>query len=67
MIIDKEAAYLDIARERLSALKNGNLKNCPLGKPLHKPSGREKVAQMPKEWKQAQNNVSQEQNLLHWK
>jgi len=27
MIIDKEAAYLDIARERLSALKNGNLKN----------------------------------------
>jgi len=60
MIIDKESAYLEIACERFSALQNGNLKIRPLGKPLHKPSGREKVAQVPKEWKQAQNDIAKD-------
>ncbi len=54
MIIDKEPSYLNVAHERLAAMQNGTLKIRPLGKPLHQPSGKEKVAQVPHEWKQGQ-------------
>lgn len=47
---DKETAYLQIARERIIDFHNGRLKLRPLGKPIHQPSGREKVAQKPEEW-----------------
>ncbi|MEK7324296.1 MAG: site-specific DNA-methyltransferase [Chloroflexota bacterium] len=50
---EKEAAYVDIARDRLSALFNSTLKVRPMGKPVHVPTGREKVAQVPDEWKEA--------------
>ncbi|MEW6579540.1 MAG: site-specific DNA-methyltransferase [Chloroflexota bacterium] len=48
---EKEAQYVEIARERLIAYYNGTLKLRPLGRPVHKPSGREKVSQIPDEWK----------------
>jgi len=47
---EKEAGYVDLARERLLAYFNGTLKVRPLGRPVHQPSGREKVAQVPPEW-----------------
>jgi len=47
---EKETAYVEIARERLQAYLNGSLKVRPLGKPVHQPTGKEKVAQIPKEW-----------------
>jgi len=47
---EQEAKYVDIARERLRAYFNGVLPYRPLGKPVHQPTGREKVAQVPKEW-----------------
>jgi adenine-specific DNA-methyltransferase len=47
---EKEAAYVEIARERLEACLNGTLKIRPLGKPVPQPSGNEKVAQVPTEW-----------------
>ena len=50
---EKEARYVDIAHERLQAYFNGALPYRPLGKPVYKPTGREKVSQMPKEWKNA--------------
>ncbi len=49
---DKEAAYVELARERIQAFFEGRLKIRPLGKPVHKPSGREKVARVPDEWKE---------------
>lgn len=49
---DKEQKYIDIARERIKAHHNGMLKVRPLGKPVHKPTGRESVSQIPDEWKQ---------------
>ena len=52
---EQEAKYVDIARERIQAYFNGTLPYRPLGKPVHKPTGREKVAQRPKEWQ----NVTQ--------
>lgn len=49
--VDKEQEYIDISRERVYQLSNGTLKTRPLGRPVHKPSGREKIAQVPLEWK----------------
>lgn len=48
---DKEPAYIDIAQERITAFYQGRLKLRPLGKTVYKPTGREKVAQLPEEWK----------------
>jgi adenine-specific DNA-methyltransferase len=50
MVIDRDPQYITIAKERISAFQEGFLKIRPLGKPVHKPSGKEKVAQMPSEW-----------------
>jgi DNA modification methylase len=47
---DKEEPYVQIARDRLAALAAGTLKVRPLGKPVHRPSGNEKVCQVPTEW-----------------
>jgi adenine-specific DNA-methyltransferase len=47
---EKESAYIKVARERLQACLNGTLKVRPLGKPIHQPTGKEKVAQIPEEW-----------------
>lgn len=48
--IEKELDYCNIAKQRVKDLKEGNLKIRPINKPIHKPTGKEKVAQMPKEW-----------------
>ena len=42
--------YVALARRRNEAFLNGELKIRPLGKPVHVPSGREKVSQVPPEW-----------------
>ncbi len=49
---ERETAYVDIVRERIQAYRDGTLKIRPLGKPVHEPSGREKVSQIPMEWQQ---------------
>lgn len=54
--VDKEADYIQIAQERITSFYNGQLKIRPLGKPVHQPTGREKVAQLPDEWKDDDNN-----------
>lgn len=48
--IERDAEYCCIAKDRLTEFFNGNLKLRPLGKPVHKPTGREKVAQIPLQW-----------------
>ncbi len=50
--IEKEPAYCEIARQRLNLLNEGLLKTRPINKPIHQPALHDKVAQMPKEWKQ---------------
>lgn len=50
MMIDRDKTYISIAKERLSDFQNGTLKIRPLGKPVHQPTGKEKVAQMPTAW-----------------
>lgn len=50
--IEKEKEYCRIANKRIEDLKDGKLKIRPINKPLHKPTGKEKVAQIPIEWMQ---------------
>ena len=49
--VDKERIYVEIAFQRVKDALQGTLKRRPLGKPKYEPTGREKVAQKPSEWK----------------
>jgi DNA modification methylase len=48
--IELDGDYCSTAKSRLADFGAGKLKVRPLGKPVHKPSGKERVAQMPLEW-----------------
>ena len=50
MLIERDHGYVRMATQRTIDFYNGTLKIRPLGKPVHKPTGREKVAQVPVEW-----------------
>ena len=52
MGIDKETEYIFIAKQRIKDFYNGRLKIRPMGKPVYEPTGREKLSQIPSEWKQ---------------
>src|SRR5215216_4491187 len=48
---EKEDEYIEIAKRRIADLYSGTLRYRQLGKPVYQPTGREKVAQIPMEWK----------------
>lgn len=50
---EKEAEYVKITHDRLTAYFNGTLKIRPMGKPVYQPTGKEKVSQIPEEWRTA--------------
>lgn len=60
MGIDREITYIDEAKSRIGKLLSGELPYRPLGKPVHQPTGKEKVAQVPQEWleKKAPHEIS---------
>jgi len=47
---EKEQQYISIAKERVGQLESGALPYSTLGKPIHQPTGKEKVSQRPIEW-----------------
>ena len=49
--------YVDITKQRLQEFWNGSLPIRRIGKPIHRPSGREKVAQRPLEWDNAADGL----------
>ncbi len=51
--VDKEKQYVDIAMKRIRDFMNGTLRKRPLGKPVYKPTGKEKVSMIPEEWRQS--------------
>ena len=53
MGVEKEGEYVEIARQRLLAYFNGTLRYRPIGKPVYEPTGREKVCQVPDEWRES--------------
>lgn len=48
--VDKEKEYIKTAKERIESFFEGTLKIRPLGKPVHVPTGKEKVSQIPLLW-----------------
>jgi adenine-specific DNA-methyltransferase len=48
--IEKEEAYCKIAKQRIEDLKEGRLKIRPINKPIHKPTGNDKVSKVPEAW-----------------
>ncbi|MGK7918849.1 MAG: site-specific DNA-methyltransferase [Trichodesmium sp.] len=59
---EKENDYIEIARNRINSYYNGTLKTRPLGKPVYVPTGKEKVSQIPDEWKEhKQMNLFEEE------
>ena len=59
--IEKDKVYCNIAVERIEALNEGKLNIRPINKPIHKPSGRDKVSRVPDEWSQ----LTIEDSLAH--
>jgi hypothetical protein len=49
--VEKEERYYAIAKQRIDDYNNGILKIRPLGKAVYQPTGKEKIAQIPDEWK----------------
>ncbi len=51
-VIGAEAmpTYAAVARERIERLQAGTLPIRPLGRPIHEPTGRERVSKRPEEW-----------------
>ena len=54
--IDQEKEYCEIAKNRINKLKEGQLKLRPINKKIHKPSKKDKIAQMPQEWQELKLN-----------
>lgn len=48
--IERDAKYCELARKRIKDFKSGKLKIRPINKPIHVPSGKDKVSQVPREW-----------------
>jgi adenine-specific DNA-methyltransferase len=48
--IEISEEYIAIAQKRIHDYLNNTLKIRPLGKPVYKPTGREKVSQIPLSW-----------------
>ena len=48
---EQDSKYVAITRERIQKFSQGALPLRPLGKPIHKPTEKERTAQMPLEWK----------------
>jgi DNA modification methylase len=51
MGIDRDPKYIAEGENRIHQLWDGTLRYRPLGKPVFQPTGREKVSQIPEEWK----------------
>ncbi|HUS73333.1 MAG TPA: site-specific DNA-methyltransferase [Sedimentisphaerales bacterium] len=47
---EKEPDYVEISKKRIQDYYAGILRVRSLGKPIHKPTGREKICQIPKKW-----------------
>ncbi|MDY6784209.1 MAG: site-specific DNA-methyltransferase [Cyanobacteriota bacterium] len=48
---ERQNDYIEVAKKRIYSFFDGTLKMRPMGKPVHVPSGNEKVSKVPDEWK----------------
>lgn len=65
MGIEKENEYCIISNQRIKDLSEGKLKIRPINKPIYKPTGKDRVSQVPKEWLQLElKNVNGKYNRV---
>ena len=57
MGVDRCQEYIDIGNHRINSLFEGTLKTRLMGKPVYKPTGKEKITQVPLEWLQMEESV----------
>ena len=50
IMADLQSDYCELAVERIGQMRDGSLKIRPIGTPVFKPTGKEKVSQVPEEW-----------------
>lgn len=62
--VDREAAYTEVAMERIQALHEGRLRMRELGTTVFEPTGKESVSRVPDEWK-GQTNGNGNGNGTH--
>lgn len=55
--VDKEKQYTNIAYQKIIQALNGTIKKRPLGKPVYKPTGKEKISREPLEWNDKQERL----------
>ena len=48
---EQDTTYVTITHQRIQKFAQGELPLRPLGKPIHQPTGKERIAQLPLEWK----------------
>lgn len=51
--VDKEASYIELGKNRIIQLLEGKLHTREIGTPIYQPTGKERVAQIPIEWRNA--------------
>ena len=61
---EKEEEYVRITTSRINKLYEGKLLKRPLGKPVYQPTGKERISQIPKEWKSRENIYENTRKLL---
>ena len=49
---EKESVYVEFAKKWIMNFYRGQLKIRPMGKPVHQPSGGERVSRIPEEWRE---------------
>lgn len=54
---ERVVEYVEIARQRINDFYSGRLCYRQLGKPVHQPTGREKVSQVPAAWRDSENKA----------
>ncbi|MCL2856324.1 MAG: site-specific DNA-methyltransferase [Oscillospiraceae bacterium] len=55
--VDRAEEYIKIGEERIQQLIKGTLKTRQIGKPVHEPTGKEKITQVPIEWLQLERSA----------
>ena len=61
--VDRAVEYINIGKERIYQLLNGTLKTRPIEKSVYKPTGHEKIAQIPIEWTHLENSIYRQETL----
>lgn len=64
ILIESDANYVMISKERVEMAKNGTLRSRALGKPIHSPNTCSALARLPQEWIDTQRSAAKKPRLV---